>query len=358
MLFYRRKSVPVECGSVTIGGDAPVSIQTMTKCDTRNVVATVKEIQEAVQLGADIVRVAIVDIEAAQALSRIKKNVSCPIVADIHFDYRLALLAIDNGADKIRINPGNIGGKDRVLQVAKKAREKGVAIRIGVNSGSLEKDIMAKYGSPVPQALVESALRHIEYLERNGVDGIVVSLKSSSVKDTIGAYVLMAERTHWPFHIGVTEAGPGRKGIVKSATGLGALLAMGIGDTIRVSLTSPSRDEVIAAREILQSLEIRLYGPEIISCPTCGRTQVDVVPIAKKVSEAVRDIKVPIKIAVMGCPVNGPGEAKGAHVGVACGRDGGILFSRGKVIGRVSSGQIVDALLSLVREEAKRFRRE
>lgn len=357
-LFRRRKTTPVRCGNVVIGGDAPISIQTMTKCDTKDVPAVVREIREAVSLGAEIVRVSVSDVEAARAIKSIKQEVSCPVVADIHFDYRLALAAIENGADKIRVNPGNIGGKDRLLQVAEAARARGVAIRIGVNSGSLEKDILEKFGAPTPEAMVESAKRHLEYLESHGVDGIVLSLKSSSVKDTIRSYVLMARETLWPFHIGVTEAGPGLKGTVKSTAGIGALLAMGIGDTIRVSLTGPSRDEVVVGKEILQALEIRRFGPDIISCPTCGRTQVDLIPIAKKVAEEVKDLEVPLKIAVMGCPVNGPGEAREADVGVACGREGGVLFSHGKVIGRVSSENMVNALLDLVREEAEKFRRE
>lgn len=352
-LFRRRETTPVRCGDVLIGGNAPVSIQTMTKCDTRDVKATVKEIRQATALGAQIVRVAVVDKEAAQAIGVIRDRVLCPVVADIHFDYELALLSLDAGADKVRVNPGNLGGKEPLLKVAERARSTGAAIRLGINSGSLEKDILASYGSPTPEAMVESARRHLTYLEDCGIDSIVISLKSSRVKDTVNAYRLMAEHTKWPFHIGITEAGPGTSGIVKSAAGIGALIALGIGDTVRVSLTGPSYKEVEVAKRILQSMESRFFGPDIISCPTCGRTQVDVVSIANQVSHGLRGLSAPLKVAVMGCPVNGPGEAREADIGVACGRDGGILFSRGKVLGRVASDEIVPALVKLAQEYAK-----
>jgi len=357
-LFRRRKTVPVACGNVVIGGEAPVSIQTMTKTLTRDVEATIREIEKCVATGADVVRVAVPDEESARALSKIKKAVSCPIVADIHFDYKLALLAIETGADKVRINPGNIGGREGLTQVAKKAKERGIPLRLGVNSGSVEKDILARYGGPTPEAMVESAQSHLSYLEDQGVPGIVVSLKSSSVKDTIAAYMLMARRTSWPFHIGVTEAGPGTRGIIKSTLGIGVLLAMGIGDTIRVSLTGSSTEEVSAGKEILQGAGLRSYGPDIISCPTCGRTQVDIIPIVKEVAEKVKTLKTPIKIAIMGCPVNGPGEAKEADLGVACGREGGILFLHGKVLGKVGPHEISDAVVALARKEEEGLRRE
>ncbi|HAF66884.1 MAG TPA: 4-hydroxy-3-methylbut-2-en-1-yl diphosphate synthase [Clostridiales bacterium UBA9857] len=352
-LFNRRDTTPVRCGNVIVGGKNPVSIQTMTKCDTRDVASTVEEIRRAVDYGAQLVRVAVVDQEAARAIESIKQKVACPIVADIHFDYKLALVSLEAGADKVRVNPGNLGGKEPLLKVAKKAMEKGAAIRLGINSGSLEKDILEAHGAPTPQAMVESARRHLRYLEDAGVDNIVLSLKSSSVKDTIEAYMLMAEFTKWPFHIGITEAGPGEHGIIKSAAGIGTLLALGLGDTVRVSLTGPSYKEVQVAKEILQSVGLASYGPDIISCPTCGRTQVDVVSIARQVADALQGITVPLKVAVMGCPVNGPGEAREADIGVACGRDGGILFARGKVLGRVSSQEIVPALVKLAREYAQ-----
>lgn len=346
-LFQRRKSKPVRCGDLTIGGGADVSIQTMAKTDTRDVKATVNEIQEATSQGADIVRVAVVDEQAAQAIKAIKRQVSCPIVADIHFDYRLAISALESGADKVRINPGNIGGKDKLLEVAKRAQSVGAAIRLGVNSGSLERDILEAYGSSCAEAMVESARRHVSFLEENNIEAAVISLKSSSVKETIRAYSMMASHTDWPFHIGVTETGPGYLGVAKSAAGIGTLLSLGLGDTVRVSLTGPASQEVVIAKTILQSLDLGSFGPDIISCPTCGRTEVDIIHIAEAVAEGLKDIKTPIKVAIMGCPVNGPGEAREADIGVACAREGGILFSYGKPIGRVSTNEIVDTLLKL-----------
>ena len=346
-------TTPVRCGDVIIGGEAPVSIQTMTKCDTRDVESTVSEIRQAVSHGAQIVRVAVVDKDATRAIESIKNQVSCPVVADIHFDYNLALLSLEAGADKVRVNPGNLGGKEPLLKVAQKARSKGAAIRLGINSGSLERDILETYGAPTPGAMVESARRHLKHLEDAGVDNVVLSLKSSSVKHTIEAYMMMAGFTKWPFHIGITEAGPGNHGVIKSAAGIGTLLALGLGDTVRVSLTGPSSEEVEVAKQILQSVGLGFYGPDIISCPTCGRTQVDVVSVARQVSDALKDVSLPLKVAVMGCPVNGPGEAREADIGVACGRDGGILFARGKVLGRVASEEIVPALVRLAQQYAE-----
>ena len=351
--FNRRETTPTRCGDVVIGGSAPISVQTMTKCDTRDIETTVSQINLAVSYGADIVRVAIVDEEAARAVQAIKRRVPCPIVADIHFDSKLALLALDAGADKVRINPGNLGGKGPLLKVARKAGAKKAALRIGINSGSLERDILLRYGSPTPQAMVDSACRHLAYLEDAGIGDIVLSLKSSNVADTVTAYKLMAKRTQWPFHIGITEAGPGASGIVKSAVGIGALLAFGLGDTVRVSLTAPLKTEVEVAKHILQSTGARVFGPDIISCPTCGRTQVDVVAIARQVSQELQGLSIPLKIAVMGCPVNGPGEAREADIGVACGREGGVLFSRGKVLGKVGKDEIVSALTKLAHEYGK-----
>ncbi len=354
--FVRRDTEPVRCGQIMIGGGAPISIQTMTKTDTRDAAATIEEIKRAVDAGAEIVRVAVPDAQAAEALTEIKRGTSCPIVADIHFDYRLAIASIEAGADKVRINPGNLGGMDNLLLVAESAAERGAAMRVGVNSGSVEKDLLDKHGGPTPLALVESACRSLDFLHSHGIGGIVISLKSSNVKDTVEAYSLMAERTRWPFHVGITEAGPGLQGIVKSAAGISSLLALGLGDTVRVSLTGDPVEEVAAARDILQAVSARQFGPELISCPTCGRTQVNLIPIAKQVQEKIRHIDVPIKVAVMGCPVNGPGEAREADVGVACGRDGGILFSHGRVLGRVSQEDIVESLWRLVSEEIERFR--
>ncbi len=356
--FLRRETYAVRCGSVVIGGGAPVSIQTMTKTDTRDVAATVGQIREAVEAGAEIVRLAIPDQEAALALGRVRMAVNCPIVADIHFDYRLAIACIEAGADKVRINPGNLGGADKLLLVARAAAGRGAAMRVGVNSGSVEKDLLATHSGPTPEALVESALRSLRILEDGGFGGIVVSLKSSSVRDTIRAHVLLAEKTKWPFHIGVTEAGPGQRGVVKSTAGIASLLTLGIGDTVRVSLTGSPVEEVAAAKEILQAVEVRSFGPELVSCPTCGRTQVDLIPVAREVERRLRMLDVPLKVAVMGCPVNGPGEAREADAGVACGRDGGILFSHGRVLGRVAAEDLVESLMRLVEEEARRLRRK
>jgi (E)-4-hydroxy-3-methylbut-2-enyl-diphosphate synthase len=352
-LFRRRETHPVRCGDVIIGGDGPVSVQTMTKTDTRDAGATLAQVNECARAGADVVRVAVPDAEAAEALRKIKSGAECPIVADIHFDYGLAIAAIEAGADKIRMNPGNIGGPQKLLAVAERARERGTAIRIGINGGSVERDILEKHGGPVPEALVESAERALHLLEDNGHENLVVSLKSSSVRATVKAYVLMAARTRWPFHIGITEAGPGTDGLVKSAVGISSLLTLGLGDTLRVSLTGSPLLEVKAGRDILQAAEVSFFGPQIISCPTCGRTQVNLIPLAEGVAARLRDIRAPLKVAIMGCPVNGPGEAKEADVGIACGRDGGILFKQGKVLGRVPEAEIVDALVRLARDAAK-----
>lgn len=355
--FKRRDTRQVRCGSVIIGGGAPISIQTMTKTDTRNPAATIDQVNRAVEAGADLVRVAVLDMEAVQALAKIVKGAGCPIVADIHFDYRLAIASIEAGAAKVRVNPGNLGTPDKLLAVAAAAKERGTAMRVGVNGGSVEKDLLEKHGGPTPEALVESAVRSLDLLCSHGFSDIVISLKSSSVQDTVKAYSLMAEKTDLPFHIGITEAGPGNAGVIKSAAGISALLALGLGDTVRVSLTGDPVPEVLAAREILQAAGVRRFGPELVSCPTCGRTLVNLIPIAEEVQRRLLRIDVPITVAVMGCPVNGPGEAREADVGIACGRDGGILFSRGKVLGRVGQEEIVESLMRLVEEEADRYRR-
>ncbi|MGI6643757.1 MAG: flavodoxin-dependent (E)-4-hydroxy-3-methylbut-2-enyl-diphosphate synthase [Bacillota bacterium] len=354
IVFRRRSTKPVRCGSVTIGGNSPISIQTMTNTDTRDIQSTIRQIEECVTAGADIVRVAIPDKKAAEALGTIKKNVSCPIVADIHFDYRLAILALKNGADKVRVNPGNIGGQARLLEVARIAKERGSALRIGINGGSLEKDILDRFGGPTPEAMVESARRSLDLLETNGIDGIVVSLKSSDVQNTIKSYSLLSRHTSWPFHVGITEAGPGLSGVIKSSAGIGSLLSLGLGETIRVSLTGSPVEEVQVARSIIQAMGVGRFGPNLISCPTCGRTQVNLVKVANEVAARLGPIRVPLTVAVMGCPVNGPGEAREADVGLACGRDGGVLFSHGKIIRTVHEDQMVDALLALVKEEVQR----
>ncbi|MBE3519349.1 MAG: flavodoxin-dependent (E)-4-hydroxy-3-methylbut-2-enyl-diphosphate synthase [Firmicutes bacterium] len=354
----RKEKIAVRVGSVVIGGNAPISVQAMTKTDTRDFKATFSQIRSLVKEGAEIIRVAVPDEESCRVLRHLKREVEVPLVADVHFDPNLGFKALEAGADKIRVNPGNIGGQDALLELAREARRRGAAIRIGVNSGSVERDILARYGRPCAEAMVESALKHVRFLEDHGVDGIVISLKSSSAWETVRAYRLIHEKTSWPLHVGVTEAGPGLSGVVKSAAGIGALLAEGIGDTVRVSLSAPPEEEVRVARDILQSLELRTFGPDVIACPTCARCQVQDLPdVAIRVKKALENIKEPLKVAVMGCPVNGPGEAREADVGLACGRDGGILFRRGQAQGRVKREEMVEALLALCREEIEARRR-
>ena len=316
-------------GGVPIGGGAPVTIQSMTNTPTRNVEATVEQIRRLAAAGCEIIRVAVPDMEAAQAVGEIKKQISIPLVVDIHFDYRLALEAVKQGCDAVRINPGNIGSPDRVAAVAAACKERGVPIRIGVNGGSLEKPLLAKFGGATPEALVESAFGHIKLLEDCDFTDICISLKSSSVPVTMGAYKLMDEKSAYPLHIGVTETGTPKMGILKSAVGIGGLLALGIGDTIRVSLSADPVEEVYAARDILKAAGVRKEGPELISCPTCGRTQIDLIGLANEVEERLKAVDKPITVAVMGCVVNGPGEASAADVGLAGGVGEGLLFKKG-----------------------------
>lgn len=353
-LSPRRRSRTVRVGSVLIGGQAPISVQSMTKTDTRDIAATEAEIRRLEEAGAEILRLAVPDLEAAEALGPLKKRARVPLVADIHFDYRLALEALRQGVDKLRINPGNIGGSERVRAVAEAARARGVPIRIGVNSGSVEKELLAKYGGATAEAMVESALKHIALLEKEGFYDIVISLKASDVPRTLRAYELLAQVTDYPFHIGITEAGTVWSGTVKSAVGLGALLSRGIGDTLRVSLTGPGEEEVRVGWAILRSLGLRAGGVEIISCPTCGRTEIDLVEVAAAVEAALASVRVPLKVAVMGCAVNGPGEAREADVGLAGGRGFGLLFRQGEVVGRVEASEMVEALVDLARQEAAR----
>ncbi len=341
----RKKTRPVRLGDLTIGGGAPITVQSMTKTDTRDIQATVRQIQELEQAGCEIVRAAVLDQEAAEALGAIRKQIHIPLVADIHFDYRLALTAIAAGVDGLRINPGNIGSELGVQKVAAAAKSAGVPIRIGVNSGSVEKDLLAKYGKPTGKAMVESALRHAGLLEKHGFEDIVLSLKATDVLTTIEAYRLAASRTDFPLHVGVTEAGPYASGTVKSAVGIGTLLYLGIGDTLRVSLTGNPLEEVRVGWDILISLGLRSRGPEIISCPTCGRCQIDVLGIVNRITESTRDLQIPLKIAIMGCVVNGPGEAREADVGIAGGRGSGVLFSKGEIIRKVADEELCDALL-------------
>ena len=335
-------------GGVPIGGGAPVTIQSMTNTPTRNVEATVEQIRRLAAAGCEIIRVAVPDMEAAQAVGEIKKQISIPLVVDIHFDYRLALEAVKQGCDAVRINPGNIGSPDRVAAVAAACKERGVPIRIGVNGGSLEKPLLAKFGGATPEALVESAFGHIKLLEDCDFTDICISLKSSSVPVTMGAYKLMDEKSAYPLHIGVTETGTPKMGILKSAVGIGGLLALGIGDTIRVSLSADPVEEVYAARDILKVAGVRKEGPELISCPTCGRTQIDLIGLSNEVEERLKAVDKPITVAVMGCVVNGPGEASAADVGLAGGVGEGLLFKKGEIIKKVPQNKLVDELFRLI----------
>ena len=338
----------INVGGVLIGGGAPVSIQSMTNTATHDVERTVAQIKSLATAGCDIVRLAVPDMAAALAIPAIKAQSPVPLVADIHFDYKLALAAVEGGIDKIRINPGNIGGEDRVKLVADACKANGIPIRIGVNGGSLEKDLVAKYGGPTPEALVESALGHIRLLEKFGFDDVCVSLKASNVPVTMGAYELMHRTTDYPLHLGVTEAGTLRMGTMKSAVGIGGLLARGIGDTFRVTLTADPVEEIGVAKDILRAAGLRKDGPELISCPTCGRTKIDLIPMARRVEELLQGIDKPITVAVMGCVVNGPGEARHADVGLAGGNGEGVLFCKGEIVRRVPEDELIPALMELI----------
>ena len=338
-----KKTKQINVGGVLIGGGTRIKIQSMCNTATSDVEKTVDQINALASEGCDIVRVAVPDLSAARAIKEIKKHISIPIVADIHFDYRLAVAAAENGADKVRINPGNIG--DNLKYVVDSCLEKNIPIRVGVNSGSLEKDLLAKYGN-TPEALAESALKSADKLLKLGFDNICLSLKSSSVINTVKAYRIVSEKTDMPLHVGVTEAGSAEIGTIKSAAAIGALLTDGIGDTIRVSLTDDPVLEVSAAKKILKALEMNTYGVNIISCPTCGRTKVDLIKIAKEVEDKVSNIKTKMTVAVMGCAVNGPGEAKNADVGIACGAGEGLIFKNGQIICKVPEDSLVPSLLS------------
>ena len=337
-------------GGVPVGGNAPIPIQSMCNTRTDDVAATVAQIKRLEAAGCEIIRVAVPDMAAARAVGAIREQISIPLVVDIHFDYRLALEAVAAGADKVRINPGNIGAQERVKAVAQACRVRGVPIRIGVNGGSLEKPLLAKYGGVTPEALVESAFGHIELLHRYDFDDICVSLKSSDVRTTMAAYRLMSEKSDYPLHLGVTETGTLRMGTIKSAIGIGGLLSFGIGDTIRVSLSADPVEEVSAARDILKALGIRRDGPNLISCPTCGRTRIDLIRLAQEVEQRLEHVQKPLTVAVMGCVVNGPGEAASADVGIAGGDGVGLLFRKGEIVKKVPQDQLVDELFSLIDE--------
>ena len=338
----------IKVGNVLVGGGAPVSIQSMTNTRTDDVEATLRQIRELAAAGCEIIRVAVPDMAAAKAVGKIKEQCPLPLVVDIHFDYKLALEAIAAGADKVRINPGNIGSEDRVKAVADACRQKNIPIRIGVNGGSLEKPLLAKYGGVCPEAMVESAFGHIRLLNKFDFDDICVSLKSSSVPMTMKAYQIMSQESNYPLHIGVTEAGTVRMGTLKSAVGIGGLLALGIGDTMRVSLSADPVEEVYAARDILKAVGIRKEGAELVSCPTCGRTRIDLISLAGEVEERLKTVDKPITVAVMGCVVNGPGEASAADCGIAGGVGEGLLFKKGQIIKKVPQDQLVDELFALI----------
>jgi (E)-4-hydroxy-3-methylbut-2-enyl-diphosphate synthase len=344
----RKKTRQISIGGVKVGGDAPISVQSMTNTFTHDIPATVSQVQRLEAAGCELVRVAVPDKEAVEALAAIKEQISIPLIADIHFDYRLALGAIRTGADAIRINPGNIGGAKKIKAVAELAGQEGVPIRVGVNAGSLEKDLLEKYGGITAQAMVESALRHIELLQSLHFHDIKLSIKASDVLRTVEAYRLLSSKTDLPLHLGVTEAGSLITGTVKSALGIGMLLAEGIGDTIRVSLTRDPVDEVRVGFEILKALKLRERGPEIVSCPTCGRCAIDLVGVVERVESAMLTKTKPVRLAIMGCVVNGPGEAREADIGIAGGKGYGVLFKKGKVIRKVPEDKLVETLFEEV----------
>lgn len=353
-MITRKKTRSIRVGSIVIGGNAPVSIQSMTNTPTADIAATTAQITALAQAGCDIVRVAVPDMTAATALGEIKKAAMLPLVADIHFDHRLAIEALRQGIDGLRINPGNIGDRQKVETVVNMAMERRVPIRIGVNAGSLEKSLLEKYGRPTPEAMVESALGHINILEQLGFHDIKISLKSHDVLTTIRAYQLMSESVDYPLHVGITEAGTVRSGTIKSAVGIGALLVQGIGDTIRVSLTGDPVEEVKVARQILKSLELRRSGATLVSCPTCGRCEIDLASLAEAVEERISNIDKPIKVAVMGCVVNGPGEAREADIGLAGGKGAGLIFRKGKIIKKVAEAELLNCFceeLAILLEE-------
>jgi len=338
----------IQIGNVKIGGGAPCSVQSMCNTDTRDVAATLAQIQRLSDAGCEIIRCAVPDMTAAEALGKIKAQSPIPVIADIHFDYKLALKVLDGGIDGLRLNPGNIGERWKVEEVVKAARERLVPIRIGVNAGSLEKELLEKYGHPTAEAMVESALGHVRILEELGYDQIKISLKASDVMKTVAAYRLLSEKVDYPLHIGITEAGTIFSGTVKSSVGLGILLADGIGDTMRVSLTSDPVDEVKVGFEILKSLGLRSHGVNFVSCPTCGRCQINLIGVAEEVEKRLAGIDTPITVAVMGCVVNGPGEAREADVGIAGGKGEGLLFRHGAVVRKVPESEMVEALLAEV----------
>lgn len=341
----RKKTRLIHVGNVPIGGGSPIAVQSMTKTDTRDVKSTVRQIKSLEDEGCEIIRIAVPDMVAAKAIGGIKRSVKIPVIADIHFDWRLALEVIRQGVDGLRINPGNIGARWKIKEVVEAAGSKGIPVRIGVNAGSLGKKLLDKYGHPTPEALVESAAGHIEILEGLGFRNIKVSLKASNVPTTVDAYRLFSRKFRYPLHIGISEAGPSFTGIIKSSVGLGILLSEGIGDTVRVSLSADPREEVRVAYEILKSLGLREKGVNLISCPTCGRCGIDIRGLASEVETRLKNIEKPVTVAVMGCAVNGPGEAREADIGIAGGKGFGLLFKKGKVVKKVKEDELLDVLL-------------
>jgi (E)-4-hydroxy-3-methylbut-2-enyl-diphosphate synthase len=350
-MIKRRQSRKIMIGQLPIGGDAPIAVQSMTNTDMRDIKATVAQIQALINAGCELVRVAVPDMVAAKALKEIKSAISIPLIADIHFQHQLAIEAVNQGVDALRLNPGNIGSDQRVREVVRACRDRGVPIRIGVNAGSLEKDLVDRFGH-TPRAMVDSALRHIHLLEDQQFNLIKVSLKSSNVTDTIDAYRLLAEEVDYPFHIGITEAGTPTRGAIKSAVGIGILLYLGLGDTLRVSLTGDPVQEIFVAYQILQSLALRQRGIELISCPTCGRTEINLIGLATAVEKRLQHIRQPIKVAVMGCVVNGPGESRTADIGIAGGRGNGLLFRHGEILRKVPEDKLLDELVEEVEKLA------
>lgn len=350
-MIHRRQTRKVHVGHVIVGDGAPITIQSMTNTDTRDTQSTIAQIKRLEEAGCEIIRLAVPDLEAATALKVIKKSANVPLVADIHFDYRLAIAALESGIDKLRLNPGNIGGEDRVRMVVQMAKERQVPIRIGVNGGSLDRELLKKYGHPTPEALVESAMQHLSYLDDLNFDQVILALKSSDVTKTVQAYRLLATQTDCPFHIGITESGTKEGGAIKSAVGIGILLSEGLGDTLRVSLTGDPLEEIRVAKNILQALDLRQTGVKVISCPTCGRCNLDLESIALEVEKRVSSINKELTVAIMGCAVNGPGEAREADIGIAGGVNEGLLFKKGEIIRKVSA----DTIVSVLMEEIERF---
>lgn len=342
----RKQTKNIMCGNVEIGGDSPITVQSMTNTFTKDIKSTVKQILDLEEVGCEIIRVAVADMEDADAIKEIKKQIHIPIVADIHFDYRLAIKSIENGIDKLRINPGNIGSIERVQKVVEVAKLRDIPIRIGVNEGSIHKTILEKYnGQPTAQGMVESALEHVKILEDLDYNNIVISLKGTDIKMTVDAYKIMSQKVNYPLHVGITHAGTLFDGSIRSSIGVGSLLLDGIGDTMRISLTDDPREEVKVAREILKSLGLRNFGINYITCPTCGRTKIDIIELSKQIQEGLRDVNKPITVAIMGCAVNGPGEARQSDIGIAGGIGEALLFKKGVIIRKIKEEDIVKTLI-------------